>query len=538
MKTTPSTMATQHPDNADQYITIQAEPEEAIIACLDQERGGLGIEEVMIDFEGKMTPYHQTSQVAMGLIQKELKLGRDAFITPRIPNAKKEPVFRQLMSIMSLVETNILCFDANKGQSIFETIVPMIEDGEEMLQIQERINSVIELGNKNYPIQFDPYTIRLIPLIESVPALLQVDQILRTYLSKLKDKQVMPERLRVMFARSDSAMSYGMMSSVLSVIVAIHKTQVIAEEIGIEISPILGCGALPFRGHLDLKNVDRILETYGGIRTFTIQSGIRYDHGANETKKLVNRLNVEASLTESRTFTMEQIKQLQEMIAIFTKHYMTTFVELISPLEEITKLIPRNRDRLASSRTGLEYVREIAHMDEIAALTDCEILKAELLAIDTDVHCSVPRAISFTAALYTVGMPPEFIGVGRGLHEIVQRYGQEGLQFLLQVYPQLKHDLNFALKYMNQKVSRGIFDDRIRDAYQKDVAYAIEYLHLKEPDDAYREDAFYHTLLKAIRPILLHTLGKQKDLFDDHEEEMKILKEWIVKLGKLRGSLG
>jgi phosphoenolpyruvate carboxylase len=165
-------------------------------------------------------------------------------------------------------------------------------------------------------------------------------------------------------------------------------------------------------------------------------------------------------------------------------------------------------------------------------------LKVELLAIDTDIHCTVPRAISFTAALYTVGMPPEFIGVGRGLHEIVQKYGQEGLRFLLSVYPQLKHDLNFALKYMNQKISRGIFSEQLREAYQLDVMYAIEYLHLKERDDAYREDAFYHTLLKAIRPILLHNLGKQKDLFDDHEEEMKILKEWIVKLGKLRGSLG
>lgn len=538
MKTTPSTMATQHPDNAEQYITIQAEPEEAIIACLKQENGGLGIEEVMIDFEGKMTPYHQTSQVAMGLIQKELKLGRDAFVTPRIPNAKKEPVFRQLMSIMSLVETNILCFDANKGQSIYETIVPMIESGEEMLQIQERINSVIELGNKNYPIQFAPYSIRLIPLIESVPALLKVDQILETYLNELRVKQVMPEQLRVMFARSDSAMSYGMMSSVLSVIIAIHKTQLISEQMGVAIKPILGCGALPFRGHLDLKNVDRILETYGGIRTFTIQSGMRYDHGASETKKLVNRLNVDASLTEARNFTGDQVKLLQEMIAIFTKYYMTIFVELISPLEEITKLIPRNRDRLSSSRTGLEYVREIAHMEEIAELTDNETLKAELLSIDTNIHCTVPRAISFTAALYTVGMPPEFIGVGRGLHEIVQKYGQEGLRFLLQVYPQLKHDLNFALKYMNQKVSRGIFNEQMREAYQKDVAYAIEYLHLKELDDAYREDAFYHTLLKSIRPILLHNLGKQKDLFNDHEDEMKILKEWIVKLGKLRGSLG
>ena len=538
MKRIPHTMATQHPDNADRYITIQAEPEEAIQACLSSEHGGLGIEEVMIDFEGKMTPYHQTSQVAMGLIQKGLRLGEEAFLTPRIPNAKKEPVFRQLMSIMSLVETNILCFEANEGQSIFETIVPMIESGEEMLQIQERINSVIELGNKNYDIQFDPYTIRLIPLIESVPALLKVDEILETYLDDLKNKAVAPERVRVMFARSDSAMSYGMMSSVLSVIVAIHKTKMITDKLNIEIAPILGLGALPFRGHLSLKNAERILETYAGIRTFTIQSGMRYDHGTAETRKLAKKLNEEAQNTQARSFTVDEIERIQEMIAIFTKHYMRTFVEMITPLEEITKLIPRNRDRLASSRTGLEYVREIAHMQEIADLTQDIELKQDLLAINTDVHCTVPRAISFTAALYTIGMPPEFIGVGRGIDEIVQKYGSEGLDFLLKVYPQLKQDLNFALKYMNQKIGKGIMIEVVREAYQKDVLLAIEHLHLKAMDEAYREEAFYHTLLKAIRPILLHSLGKQKDLFDDHEEEMKILKEWIVKLGKLRGSLG
>ena len=538
MKRIPHTMATQHPDNADRYITIQAEPEEAIQACLNPENGGLGIEEVMIDFEGKMTPYHQTSQVAMGLIQKGLRLGEEAFLTPRIPNAKKEPVFRQLMSIMSLVETNILCFEANQGQSIFETIVPMIESGEEMLQIQERINSVIELGNKNYAIQFEPYTIRLIPLIESVPALLQVDEILETYLNDLKSKDAAPERLRVMFARSDSAMSYGMMSSVLSVIVAIHKTKTITEKLNVDIAPILGLGALPFRGHLSLKNVDRILETYAGIRTFTIQSGMRYDHGTAETRKLAKKLNEEAQNTQARSFTVEEIDRIHEMIAIFTKHYMRTFVEMITPLEEITKLIPRNRDRLASSRTGLEYVREIAHMQEIANLTQDNELKQDLLAINTDVHCTVPRAISFTAALYTIGMPPEFIGVGRGIDEIVQKYGSKGLDFLLKVYPQLKQDLNFALKYMNQKIGKGIMVEVVREAYQKDVLLAIEHLHLKALDEAYREEAFYHTLLKAIRPILLHSLGKQKDLFDDHEEEMKILKEWIVKLGKLRGSLG
>ncbi len=42
----------------------------------------------------------------------------------------------------------------------------------------------------------------------------------------------------------------------------------------------------------------------------------------------------------------------------------------------------------------------------------------------------------------------------------------------------------------------------------------------------------------SARPIILHLIGKQKDLFDDIEEEQKILREWIIKMGKIRGSLG
>lgn len=538
MKKIPATMATQHPDNADRYITIQEEPEEAIFACIKQEDGGLGIEEVMIDFEGKMTPYHQTSQVALSLIQKGLVLGKDVYLTPRIPNAKKEPVFRQLMSIMSLVETNILSFRSNNGQSIFETIVPMIETSEEMLQIQERINSVIELGNKNYPVKFEPNSIRLIPLIESVPALVNVDEILSEYLINQKTDKTFPNQLRIMFARSDSAMSYGLLASVLSVRIALSKTANISKKFGIDISPILGCGALPFRGHLIYKNLDRILETYAGVRTFTIQSGIRYDHGYNETRKLVKKLNVEAFKTQARIFSEEELIRLKEMIAIFTKHYMKMFIEIILPLESITKLIPKNRDRLASSRTGLEYVREIAHMDEIMKLTQDNRLKKELELIDTDIHCTVPRAISFTAALYTIGLPPEFIGVGRGLKEIEEKFGKQGIQFILNVYPQLEHDLNFALSFMNQKVAKGILNEPIREMYREDVELASHYLNLKVISEVEKEDSFYHTLLKSIRPILLHILGRQKDMFETHEEEMKILNEWIVKLGKLRGSLG
>lgn len=538
MRNYPSCMATQHPDNADKYIAIQNEPEEAIHGLTSHEKGGLGIEEIMIDFEGKLTPYHQPSQIALGIIKKGLIPGKDVFITPRIPNSKKEPIFRQLMSIMSLVETNILAFKQTSEQAIYETIVPMIESGHELIQLQDRINSVIELGNKNYDIQFSNNSIRIIPLVESVPALVNVDVILDEYYNDSKSKGFDIENIRIMFARSDSAMSYGMLSSVLAVLIAIDKTYKWGSLNDVEVAPILGCGALPFRGHLTEENMEILLKNYAGIRTYTIQSGLRYDHGESKTINVVKKLKNSTHEIYDKNLTTDDIQLMKEFIGISTKFYMKTFLKAIITVENISKYMPKNRDRLSSSKTGLEYIREIACMEEISELVSDKKLKEDLLGINTDIQCAVPRAISFTAAMYTLGLPPEFIGVGRCLKEISDKYGEKGINKLLNYYPQLKNDLMFASKYVNIKISKGIIDESARIEYQEDYDLACRLLKVCINDDEVNEDEFYHTLLKSIRPILLHLTGKQKDLFNDSEEEIKILNEWIIKMGKIRGSLG
>jgi phosphoenolpyruvate carboxylase len=60
----------------------------------------------------------------------------------------------------------------------------------------------------------------------------------------------------------------------------------------------------------------------------------------------------------------------------------------------------------------------------------------------------LPRAIGFTGALYSVGVPPELIATGRGLSEAKKR----GLLPIVETYyPALRDDLKHAGKYLNRE---------------------------------------------------------------------------------------
>jgi len=59
----------------------------------------------------------------------------------------------------------------------------------------------------------------------------------------------------------------------------------------------------------------------------------------------------------------------------------------------------------------------------------------------------LPRAIGFTGALYSLGIPPEFIGTGRGIR-YAMRVGK--IRLLEKYYVNLKNDLLRAGGFLNK----------------------------------------------------------------------------------------
>jgi phosphoenolpyruvate carboxylase len=83
MSEVPRLMCTQHPDSTVK-VTAQMEVEEAIASFTTY-----GCDEVMVDYEGKLTPYSQPREVAKAAVEAGLPLGEGFTITVRLPKVRR-----------------------------------------------------------------------------------------------------------------------------------------------------------------------------------------------------------------------------------------------------------------------------------------------------------------------------------------------------------------------------------------------------------------------------------------------------------------
>jgi phosphoenolpyruvate carboxylase len=525
----PTSMATQHPDSASRYVPIQEEPDEALEALTPQP-GGLGIEELMVDYEGKMTPYHQVAEIVHKLLAKNLVPGRDVWITPRISSATEETVFRQLMALMSIIEADYDIAKSGFEGGIRELILPMVKGAEEMLALRRRIADVIELAHKEFGLEKNPNALQLIPLIESVPKMLTFDKFYEEYFNLCGRSGFTNEHLRFMIGRSDTALSYGMIAAVLTIKIMIFRAYRLGESLGLQVAPILGGGALPFRGHITLENLSNVLADFAGTRTITVQSGLRYDHDPEVVKELVNRLKMEVQQTNPLTYTKEEEEFLLGCVAISSKSYLKKFSRILDLISALSTIVPQQRDRL-THRGAFGYGRLPIVPEDLLSLTDIPRIREEIKAVEMATIGSLPRVITYTAALYSVGLPPEFLGIGETLADIKEFLGADAIDRLVCLYPGLKADLQEASHYLNLEVVHKFLPADFVDDLERQIAKTETLLGIPLLATANKA---YQTLLEIVEPLVRQTVRGEGLDAEDHA----LLRSCIIRLGKLRGSLG
>ncbi|HBB38435.1 MAG: Phosphoenolpyruvate carboxylase [Candidatus Magasanikbacteria bacterium GW2011_GWD2_43_18] len=419
-------MSTQHPDNVSQpffaehaQLGGEDEIQEAYYAY-----SHLGCDEQMWDAEGKEV---DTFVVKKLLTKNEQffrthRLGNELRLTVRVPNPEVEKTEGKIL--LETLESIPRSFDAARAfygddvtAPIFEVILPMTTSAESLDRIYHYYKDFV-VGKGNTAVrpndisvsewvgEFRPETVHVIPLFEDKEHMLASADILREY---LKDKDVSYQR--VFLARSDPAVNYGSISAVLINKIALQRLHLLGEELGIPIYPILGAGSAPFRGNLRPQTVDGMLRGYPSVQTFTIQSSFKFDNDPAIVQSAIQKLLT----TERQKPLAVPEEQVLDIIERYSARYQEQLAELVDVINEVAVHIPKRRKRkLHIGLFGYSRTMGKKHL---------------------------PRAITFTASLYSLGVPPELLGL--------DALTEEDMAVIKEVYPSIDLDLKDAIRFVD-----------------------------------------------------------------------------------------
>lgn len=446
----PKCMSTQHPDN----VNVPFFAENAELGADDEIQEAyyafshLGCDEQMWDYEGKEVDNFVIKKLQTNYASffKETRIGKDVFITIRVPNptvekAEAKILLETLESIPRSYDAAQI-FNGDEIAPIFEVILPMVSSHRCLNRIYRYYTDFIiakqyqpfragDITIREWVGDFKPERINVIPLFENKKSILGSKQITWEF---IKDKKL--EYQRVFLARSDPAMNYGLVPTIIIIKIALHNFQRLAEESGVSIYPIIGVGSAPFRGNLRPDTVERVSREYPSVHTFTIQSAFKYDNHPDEVRQAIK------TLKERQVSDPQEIDDRRglEIVKAYTNEYRNQIRALAPVINNISHYIPRRRKR--KLHIGLfGYSRSVGGF-------------------------SLPRAISFTAALYSIGVPPEILGLNA--------LSADDLKYVRSIYVNFDQDIKDALRYVN--LDNGFLPQELKSSPEK---LALE-IHLDE----------------------------------------------------------
>jgi phosphoenolpyruvate carboxylase len=454
MRNVPRCMSTQHPDNIttpffsdSDVLAGEAEVKEAFFVFSQ-----LGCTEQMWDSEGKEVD----SQVVEKLLSRHLeffsrhRLGSELSLTYRVPNPSVEKAQGKIL--LETLHSIPRAYDVAKTAGmdcapIFEVIIPMTTSHLELQRVHDYYRQIIigqketTLGKEKISVRewlgdFQPESINVIPLLENMESISGCDSIVEKYIS---GKGL--EYQRVFLARSDPALNYGAASAVLLSKIALQRLDSLEERSSVRILPIIGVGGAPFRGNFTPNNVNNCGDEYPSVQTYTVQSSFKYDHPFRDVVNAVDMLN---HMHRRPALRIEE-RRAMALIRKMVKEYQGQLKDMADLINGISVFVPGRRAR--KLHVGLfGYSRSLKGI-------------------------RLPRAIKFCASFYSIGVPPELLGLSA--------LSEKEFDELHGLYTKIDEDLRDSARYLN-KANLGRMPASVRDGVSKVLGW-IDH----EPDEDY-----------------------------------------------------
>ena len=505
----PVTMATQHPDNAsvpwwrkDAFIPTQDEIEELLLLFKE-----LPIDEYMWDWEGKYVDEAVGEKLfsrAQDFFQQKT-LGEDIHLTFRIPSWQEGKTHRAARAFMNILSLADLAKEIGlRRPPVTEMFLPLTTSAEQPIGARRAFREIADYHRAIFHrSQEDEHhlldLIHVTPLVEDIDSLFAIENILEPYWQELlkEKKDLKPRGQRVFLARSDPAMNSGLIPAVLAVRAALSAADLLGEQLGFPVHPILGTGSLPFRGSVNPAYTETFLDQYAGTRTYSIQSAFRYDYPLPEVERALATIKAEAPKRTVKRISDADRQKLRALAEIFVTIWKPAIEALAPMVNRIAPYVPSRRERLL-------HIGLFGYSRGIGAV-------------------KLPRAITFTAAFYSLGIPPELITTGRGLKIAHER---NLLPLLEAHYPALREDLKHAGKYLNREnLDLLARRDTAFEGIREDIAAIEEILGI-----ALQPEKPHHIIHRNITSNIFHRLMANTD--------PAALTADIVEAGKIRCSLG
>ncbi len=482
--------STQHPDNV--YPPFFAEHE--VMGGDDEIKEAfyafshLKCHEQLWDAEGKEADNFVVKKLLTRYERffREHPLGGEDVLSLRVPNplverADAKILLEALYSIARSYDLAKVFYGAAAKPPIVDVYVPMVRSAKDVLRVQRFYDEHIiagqdrRLGDGDITIRewlgdFGPQAIRVIPLVEDKESILGSHEIAREIIAATR-----PEEMRFWYARSDPSLNYGNPATVLMLKIGLQRMRALEKETGVTIYPTLGCGSAPFRGNLRPDNVDAILRGYPSVQTFTVQSSFKYDHPIAQVQAAIRTLN------ETRRGEPMRVHEarLLPIIDKLERAYREEIAQLAPLINRVAAHVPARRKR--KLHVGLfGYARE-----------------------QSDVK--LPRAIGFTCALYSIGLPPELLSLSA--------LTDADIDALRAAWGNFDADLRDAARYANPDALHllpPLVQERVRKTLER---FPVE------PDREHRK----------VTSIIAENLAK---------ENYALVREDIVRAGMIRKFLG